>query len=160
MSIRSEQAFQHPGPADRVFAATCQALVSLTMTITFADPASGTIRASSGMTMFSWGENLELNVIPVGAEATAVSMGSGLKFGLIDWGKNRKNIERIHQAIGAALTNPVAVSPVPAVPTAAQVPAGAWHPDPVGRHQFRWWDGQRWTDAVSDDGATSTDPLG
>ena len=154
MAIRSEQAFQHPGPADRVFAATCQALVSLGMTITAADPTSGTIQASSGMTMFSWGENLELRVVPVSAEATAVSVGSGLKFGLVDWGKNRKNIERIHATIGMALANPAAAAPM-----AAQAPAGAWHPDPAGRHQLRWWDGQRWTDAVSDDGATSTDPL-
>ncbi|MCB1017047.1 MAG: DUF2510 domain-containing protein, partial [Acidimicrobiales bacterium] len=36
--------------------------------------------------------------------------------------------------------------------------AGAWHPDPTGRHQQRWWDGQQWTDHVSDGGATSSDP--
>ena len=26
--------------------------------------------------------------------------------------------------------------------------AGEWHPDPTGRHQYRWWDGQEWTDQV------------
>ncbi len=35
----------------------------------------------------------------------------------------------------------------------------AWHPDPLGRHQYRYWDGERWTDHVADDGRTSTDPI-
>lgn len=35
----------------------------------------------------------------------------------------------------------------------------AWHPDPTGRHQYRYWDGSRWTDHVSDQGVTSTDPV-
>ena len=34
-----------------------------------------------------------------------------------------------------------------------------WHPDPTGRHQYRYWDGSDWTDNVSDSGVTSTDPL-
>lgn len=29
---------------------------------------------------------------------------------------------------------------------------GGWHPDPYGRHQLRWWDGQQWTSQVSDQG--------
>jgi hypothetical protein len=37
------------------------------------------------------------------------------------------------------------------------VTAGGWHPDPTGRHQHRWWDGARWTDAVADAGVTGTD---
>ncbi len=34
-----------------------------------------------------------------------------------------------------------------------------WHPDPAGRHQYRWWDGSSWTDQVADGDVTSTDPL-
>jgi Protein of unknown function (DUF2510) len=29
----------------------------------------------------------------------------------------------------------------------------AWHPDPLKWHQLRYWDGDKWTDYVSDDGA-------
>ena len=43
---------------------------------------------------------------------------------------------------------------------ADNAPAAAWHPDPHGRHQMRWWDGSQWTDQVSDDGTVSTDPEG
>jgi uncharacterized RDD family membrane protein YckC len=36
---------------------------------------------------------------------------------------------------------------------------GQWHPDPTGRHQYRWWDGQKWTDFVADAGVTAIDPV-
>jgi uncharacterized RDD family membrane protein YckC len=33
-----------------------------------------------------------------------------------------------------------------------------WAPDPLGRHQYRYWDGAQWTDHVADDGRVSADP--
>ena len=35
----------------------------------------------------------------------------------------------------------------------------AWHPDPTGKHDHRWWDGERWTEHVADAGQASIDPL-
>jgi len=35
----------------------------------------------------------------------------------------------------------------------------SWHPDPMGRHQLRYWDGLAWTDHVSDNGVQTTDRL-
>ena len=35
----------------------------------------------------------------------------------------------------------------------------AWFPDPTGRHQYRWWDGERWTHYVADDGVATSDPV-
>ncbi|MXZ76797.1 MAG: RDD family protein [Acidimicrobiia bacterium] len=35
----------------------------------------------------------------------------------------------------------------------------SWEPDPTGRHQYRWWDGEQWTDQVSDDGIQREDGL-
>jgi hypothetical protein len=37
-------------------------------------------------------------------------------------------------------------------------PAG-WFADPGRRHEFRYWDGQRWTEHVSDRGTQGVDPL-
>lgn len=34
-----------------------------------------------------------------------------------------------------------------------------WYPDPMKRHQLRYWDGTAWTDHVSNNGITATDPL-
>lgn len=38
--------------------------------------------------------------------------------------------------------------------------AGSWQPDPEGRYEYRWWDGQRWTDQVSHRGQVSRVPVG
>jgi hypothetical protein len=40
----------------------------------------------------------------------------------------------------------------------AQTPG--WFPDPYGRFQQRYHDGQRWTEHVADDGVQQTDPMG
>ena len=42
----------------------------------------------------------------------------------------------------------------PPAPTPAD-----WYPDPTGRHQLRYWDGQVWTDHVSSHGRPSVDPV-
>lgn len=38
------------------------------------------------------------------------------------------------------------------------IPA-AWHPDPLERHELRYWDGTIWTEHVSDAGVTAINPL-
>jgi uncharacterized protein (AIM24 family) len=38
--------------------------------------------------------------------------------------------------------------------------AGSWQADPEGRYEYRWWDGQRWTDQVSHRGQVSRAPMG
>ncbi|MCB1040528.1 MAG: DUF2510 domain-containing protein [Acidimicrobiales bacterium] len=35
-----------------------------------------------------------------------------------------------------------------------------WYPDPMGRHEYRWFDGTQWTDQVSSHGRQSVDPVG
>jgi len=36
---------------------------------------------------------------------------------------------------------------------------GSWQPDPEGRYEYRWFDGQRWTDQVSHQGQVFSAPL-
>ena len=33
-----------------------------------------------------------------------------------------------------------------------------WHPDPLGRHEHRYWDGTQWTEHVSSNGKQAVDP--
>jgi hypothetical protein len=47
-------------------------------------------------------------------------------------------------------------APVASTPTSS-VPAG-WHPDPSKRYEMRYWDGEKWTEYVSSQGQTYTDP--
>lgn len=37
--------------------------------------------------------------------------------------------------------------------------APGWYPDPMGRHEYRWFDGSTWTDQVSSHGKASVDPV-
>jgi hypothetical protein len=39
------------------------------------------------------------------------------------------------------------------------LPSG-WFPDPHGRHEYRWFNGEAWTADVADDGRRLVDPLG
>lgn len=45
----------------------------------------------------------------------------------------------------------------PATPAAGA--AADWYPDPVGRHEVRYWDGRAWTANVADQGTPAADPL-
>jgi uncharacterized protein DUF2510 len=49
----------------------------------------------------------------------------------------------------------------PVVLRNAEVPTtpGAWHADPTGRYDSRWWDGTRWTQHVATNGHKMSDPL-
>lgn len=50
-------------------------------------------------------------------------------------------------------------APAPPAPPPAGLPAAGWHPDPAGRHWWRWWDGVDWTEHVADGGSPFIDPL-
>jgi hypothetical protein len=54
--------------------------------------------------------------------------------------------------------------PVPVVARTREVSSGpvavaGYFPDPLGRHELRRWDGERWLDVVIDDGVASIDPV-
>jgi hypothetical protein len=53
---------------------------------------------------------------------------------------------------------PVRTPAPPTVPTTAELGAPGWAADPYGRHQWRYWDGNRWTEQVADGSTQSTDP--
>jgi hypothetical protein len=71
---------------------------------------------------------------------------------------------RLQQWIAGLTGSPGAVTSAPgATPggyaSATSQPA-QWYTDPSERHEFRYWDGSRWTEHVSDRGVSSTDPAG
>lgn len=67
----------------------------------------------------------------------------------------------------SVVPSPPDARPIPPRPAAAAVPEPprqalpppGWHPDPSGRHWWRWWDGRGWTEHVADGGAPYVDPL-
>jgi hypothetical protein len=54
-------------------------------------------------------------------------------------------------AAAAAASAPAAAASVPTTPA-------GWYPDPSGRFEMRYWDGDKWTEHVSRQGQTYTDP--
>jgi hypothetical protein len=59
-------------------------------------------------------------------------------------------------------TSPTSPSTKPTEPTptpSSALAAAAWHPDPTGRFEQRYWDGSRWTEHVSSAGRPTVDAL-
>jgi hypothetical protein len=142
----------HDYPA--VFDAVCKAARAEKMAVRATDPANGIVSVSSDMTAFSWGENADIRVWPISdadGGGIGVAIESKLKFGLVDWGKNQRNIDKLFQRVDHVLADPAAYVDPPTPP--------GWHADPTRRHESRYWDGAAWTEHVSDAGVTGTDPL-
>lgn len=66
-------------------------------------------------------------------------------------------------AITTTETDPQAtagtVGPAMAPETETATSPAAWHADPTGRHEMRYWDGSKWTAYVADQGVQNTDPV-
>jgi len=59
----------------------------------------------------------------------------------------------------AAKTHPSQASQAPAAAISSALPPPQWVADPTGRHQYRYWNGQQWTEHISDGGDLGIDPL-
>ncbi len=109
--VDHESSFQVDFPRDIVFARASAALKANKMfKIREINPVMHTIILSAGMSLFSWGENISINIKERSANATEIIILStpvtGAMFGgAFDMGKNRKNIEDVIKCISAALLN-------------------------------------------------------
>jgi hypothetical protein len=158
MAPSSEASRRFAGEFDTVFDAVCRAARAEQMKVRHADPATGIVAVSSDMTAFSWGENADIRVWRIDESdggGIGVAVESKLKFGLVDWGKNKRNIDKLFARVDHVLADPAAYpDPVPPGP-----PPAGWHADPTRRHQSRYWDGAAWTEHVADAGVTGVDPV-
>jgi hypothetical protein len=64
--------------------------------------------------------------------------------------------EPVAAAAAAPASVPAPPSPPPA-PAAPSIPAG-WYPDPSGRFELRYWDGNAWSEHTARQGQMYTDP--
>lgn len=92
-----------------VFDAMCKAIPTIKgMKVESADKLQGRILVKAGVSLYSWGENIPIQLLENGENKTKVQITSSPKTGIMfggafDMGKNRKNIENILSATSAIL---------------------------------------------------------
>lgn len=117
MAIAKDAARTYQADYAAVFDAAARAAARCGMGLKAADPATGVLTLSSSMSLMSWGENLAVQVGQAEPGVMQVAIRSDLKFGLVDWGKNAKNINRFFAALDAELG---LAGPLPGVAPAPQ----------------------------------------
>lgn len=92
---------EFPFKRDTVFDAVCKAIPKVSgMKIDNSDKLSGRIMVKAGVTLWSWGENIPIQLTSISETKTKLQITSSPKTGVMfggafDMGKNRKNIEKI-----------------------------------------------------------------
>src|SRR5580658_501813 len=103
--------------------------------------------AISGYDMSNLSGSLSTGIVQVD-----VTPGFGLWFCLI--GSIAGAVATWYAAFrGPVRAGPLATTMAAGMPTGLQAPMPpprGWFPDPRGQHRFRWYDGTRWTESVSD----------
>ena len=101
---------EFPFRKDIVFDAICKAVSAIDgMKIENADKLTGRIMVKAGISLFSWGENIPIQLSSLSETKTKVQITSSPKTGMMfggafDMGKNRKNIEKILTASSKLLS--------------------------------------------------------
>lgn len=102
---------EFPISKDKVFNAMCRAIPTIKgMKIDNADKLQGRITVKAGVSLWSWGENIPIQLIELSENKTRVQITSSPKTGVLfggalDMGKNRKNIETILSTTSRILSN-------------------------------------------------------
>ncbi|MGC5003955.1 DUF1499 domain-containing protein [Streptomyces sp. DT203] len=102
-SVKQRQQLRLALPPIKAFERAVQAVTALPATVTSSDSESGHIEAKVGMSWRSWGETVTIVVQPQGSSSSSVCIESRprLRITVVDYGKNRQNVERIVGALTA-----------------------------------------------------------
>ncbi|HWB49211.1 MAG TPA: hypothetical protein VG651_08880 [Stellaceae bacterium] len=74
-------------PVEKVIDATLRALTQLRYKIDSVDRENGIINFKTGMSIWSWGQELSVLVTKTDPHNSVIDIGSRLKFGVADWGE-------------------------------------------------------------------------
>ncbi len=90
-------------PYSKVFEACKIAITKCGYKIETDNEHTGIVRASTSFTIFSWGEDVTIEVKKINGNTTNVTVESSPKAQLFDWGKSPENENRIIKYLGELL---------------------------------------------------------
>lgn len=85
------------------------------MSVVRSDQAAGVIEARTRMSWASWGENVRVTIQARGSGHAHATVSSSLKMQLVDWGRNKRNVDRL-LATAAAEVSGISSGAGPEVP--------------------------------------------
>lgn len=108
--VDHEGTVEYPFSQKTVFKAIMEAAHNIEgLSIDSADEMSGRVTFKAGVSLASWGENIPVQLVRIAPSRTQMKVLStpktGVMFGgAMDFGKNRRNIEKIISAVSAVLS--------------------------------------------------------
>jgi hypothetical protein len=100
MPASHESSMTFPASRDEVFQACMTAVPQCGFRIAESNPEAGRIEARTSMGLRSWGEKITINI---GAEGRADIKSSCRGIQVVDYGKNKANVNALFSAIGQLL---------------------------------------------------------
>lgn len=104
MGARYQGVMQFPGTREQVIAASQEAARRSGLRVKAVDPAAGLVHAETRTSMWSWGEKITVHVD--GYNQVSMLSQCLLPTQLIDWGKNKRNVNRFFGHLTALLQPP------------------------------------------------------
>lgn len=92
-------------PYDDVYKACRDALRDLEIEIVNASKKRGTINGETEFSLFSWGEEIQINLYRKNDGITEVTVESVSQAQLFDWGRNESNEKKILSKLSKLLNN-------------------------------------------------------
>ena len=89
-------------PKDILFEKMKEVLTEAGFKVRHADKATGTLFATSAISFYSWGENIYVDITETNG-ITKVAFCSACFFGIVSWGRNEKNYERMMETFENSL---------------------------------------------------------
>jgi len=99
--VRHQKRFELP--KDILFDKITEVLMEAGFKVRHTDKSRGVLFATAGMTLFSWGENIYIDLTEQNG-LTQVDMCSTTFFGVTSWGRNEKNYEHLFDTFERSLT--------------------------------------------------------
>lgn len=107
-AVDKEGMIEYPFSYQTVFRAAAQSIPNIKgMKMGHADEMNGYILVTGNISWASWGENIRVDFVKLGPTRTQmiVKSGASVSTTLVDYGKNKKNVNKILSAVSTTLAN-------------------------------------------------------